>query len=205
MRMRKKKWVSSFLENEEEYLCKEIDLKKIDKDIHLEIGMGMGDFITNSAKNNPNNFYIGLEKDETCVARSIKKAQELELDNLKILLEDANHLQEIFEANTISYIYLLFSDPWPKKRYHKRRLTYPNFLNIYYDLLKDNGILIYKSDNDDFFNDTKEYIKESKFKILEIDDDYHKIKRDDILTGYENKFINENKNINYIKLLKYNN
>lgn len=196
--MRKKKWVRPFLDDEVEYLVDEIDLKDISKKIYLEIGMGMGDFITNSAKKNEDIFYIGLEKDETCVARAILKAKELELNNLKIMLKDASNLKELFPDESIDNIYLLFSDPWPKKRTHKRRLTYNTFLDIYYDLLKDNGSLIFKSDNDDFFNDSVEYFKNSKFKIIEINNDYHAIKRDDILTGYEDKFIKQGKNINYL-------
>lgn len=198
MRMRKKKWVRPFLDDEVEYLVDEIDLKDISKKIYLEIGMGMGDFITNSAKKNNDIFYIGLEKDETCVARAILKAKELELNNLKIMLKDASNLKELFPSVSIDNIYLLFSDPWPKKRTHKRRLTYNTFLDVYYDLLKENGSLIFKSDNDDFFNDSVEYFKNSKFKIMEINNDYHAIKRDDILTGYEDKFIKQGKNINYL-------
>ena len=202
MRMRKRKWVGPYLEKRKDYLNQDINLNEINKDIYLEIGSGMGDFIINSAINNPDIFYIGLEKDETCVAKILKRLEELNLDNVLILLNDANELDELFDNNTFSRIYLLFSDPWPKKRNHKRRLTYPTFLNKYYSLLKDDGDLIFKSDNDLFFEDSLTYVKESAFKIENVDYDYHKIKRDDILTGYEKRFINENKNINYLRLIK---
>ena len=202
MRMRKRKWVGPYLEKNQDYLNQDINIENIKKDIYLEIGSGMGDFIINSAINNPNIFYIGLEKDETCVAKILKRLEELNLENVLILLNDANELNELFNAKSFNRIYLLFSDPWPKKKYHKRRLTYPTFLSKYYELLKDDGEIIVKSDNDDFFNDSLSYIKESKFNIIELDYDYHKIKRNDILTGYEKRFINENKNINYLKMTK---
>ena len=202
MRMRKKKWVRPFLDNEKEYLTENIDLDNISNDIYLEIGMGMGDFIVESSKNNPDIFYIGLEKDETCVARAIIKAQDYHLDNLRIILDNADNIEELFKENTLSGIYLFFSDPWPKTRNHKRRLTYPTFLKKYYKILKKDGFLIFKTDNDLFFLDTLEYIKESEFKLIESTNDYHSINRNDILTGYERKFKEEGKNINYLKLIK---
>lgn len=202
MRMRKKKWVRPFLDNEKEYLTENIDLDNISNDIYLEIGMGMGDFIVESSKNNPDIFYIGLEKDETCVARAIIKAQDYHLDNLRIILDNADNIEELFKENTLSGIYLFFSDPWPKTRNHKRRLTYPTFLKKYYKILKKDGFLIFKTDNDSFFLDTLEYIKESEFKLIESTRDYHSINRNDILTGYERKFKDEGKNINYLKLIK---
>lgn len=202
MRMRKKKWVRPFLDNEKEYLTENIDLDNIYNDIYLEIGMGMGDFIVESSKNNPDIFYIGLEKDETCVARAIIKAQDYHLDNLRIILDNADNIEELFKENTLSGIYLFFSDPWPKTRNHKRRLTYPTFLKKYYKILKKDGFLIFKTDNDSFFLDTLEYIKESEFKLIESTRDYHSINRNDILTGYERKFKDEGKNINYLKLIK---
>ena len=202
MRMRKKKWVRPFLDNEKEYLTENIDLDNISNDIYLEIGMGMGDFIVESSKNNPDIFYIGLEKDETCVARAIIKAQDYHLDNLRIILDNADNIEELFKENTLSGIYLFFSDPCPKTRNHKRRLTYPTFLKKYYKILKKDGFLIFKTDNDLFFLDTLEYIKESEFKLIESTRDYHSIKRNDILTGYERKFKEEAKNINYLKLIK---
>ena len=133
--MRKKKWVSPFLENEKEYLI--LDVKSIDTDkpIHMEIGMGMGDFICDSAIKNKGIYYIGLEREATCVARAIKKAKDYQLDNFKVLLNDANNIEELCNEHSLDTIYLHFSDPWPKKRYHKRRLTYLPFLLKYEKML----------------------------------------------------------------------
>jgi len=195
MRMRKKKWVDSFIENEKEYL---IDEFRIDSGkIILEIGMGMGDFITESSFNNPNNFYIGLEKDETCVARAIKKAQDKNLNNFRVMLKDASKINELFNPKSIDTIYLHFSDPWPKKHHHKRRLTYPTFLKLYEEILKDNGKLIVKTDNHDFFLDSLEYFKESNFKQIKVDYDYHSELYNEPMTGYQKRFTALNQPIYY--------
>ena len=132
MRMRKRKWIDPYLENENVYLIKDAHNFK---NVYLEIGMGMGDFITASAKENPDIFYIGLERIDACVARAIKKARELNLENIRIIRADAVHLTELFEEKSVKRIYLHFSDPWPKRKTHKRRLTYNTFLDIYNKVL----------------------------------------------------------------------
>ena len=169
MRMRKKKWVRPFLDEEKVYLLDSLKEFKTDKPLYLEIGMGMGDFICDSAKTNKDIYYIGLEKDETCVARAIIKAREYELDNFKVLL---------------------------------RRLTYPTFLEKYKKLLKEDGEIIFKTDNKDFFMDSLEYFKESNLETIDINYDYHSIKRDEPLTGYESKFKVLGNPIYFIKLKK---
>lgn len=202
MRMRKKKWVKPFLEKENEYLIYDFDILNNYPIIYLEIGMGMGDFICESANRNPDIFYLGLEKDETCVARAIKKAQELKLNNLRIALLNADTIDEYIKDELIDGIYLHFSDPWPKSGHHKRRLTYPTFLEKYKKILKKDGFIIFKSDNLDFFNDSLEYFKLANLKTIEIDNDYHKVLRDEPLTGYEKRFKDLGQKINYIKLSK---
>ncbi|MBQ3419539.1 MAG: tRNA (guanosine(46)-N7)-methyltransferase TrmB [Erysipelotrichaceae bacterium] len=202
MRMRKKKWVKPFLEEENNYLIKDYTTIKNHEKIYLEIGMGMGDFICASAFNNPDIFYIGLEKDETCVARAIKKGEELKLNNLKISLANADMIDEYFNEKSVDRIYLHFSDPWPKKGHHKRRLTYPTFLNKYKKILKDDGTIIFKTDNHDFFIDSLEYFKEANLKTVDINYNYHEIYRDEPLTAYEQKFKELGLPIYYIKLSK---
>jgi len=197
--MRKKKWVDPFLENENEYLITDCKDFSIDKPIHLEIGMGMGDFINESAKNNPDIFYIGLEKDPTCVARSIKKAEDNKLNNFKVLLANADNIEELFNEHSVDTIYLHFSDPWPKKHHNKRRLTYMPYLAKYEKILKKEGILIYKTDNEPFFYDSLEYFKQSNFKQLEIDTNYYK--EGEPMTAYQAKFVAEGKPIYYAKYI----
>ena len=199
MRLRKRKWVDPLINSDKTYI---IDNTFLYDNFILEIGMGMGDFIIDSAIANPNIQYIGLEKDRTCVGKVIRKLQDNNINNLKILLTDANHLSEIVKNNTVSHIYLHFSDPWPKKHHHKRRLTYPTFLKMYNDILKDNGLITFKTDNVLLFEDTLEYVKESNFKIIESDRNYHKISREEPLTSYERKFKDQGIPINYLLLQK---
>ena len=197
--MRKKKWVAPFLENEEKYLIS--DLKDIvsDRPVYLEIGMGMGDFITQSAKADQDVLYIGLEKEETCVARAIRKAQDLELNNFYVLLADAGNIEEICPENSIDLIYLHFSDPWPKKRNHKRRLTYLPFLKKYEKILKDKGILVFKTDNESFYDDSLEYFKESSFQLQEADRNYYR--EGEPMTAYQARFTAEGKPIYYARYM----
>lgn len=195
--MRKKKWVVPFLENEKKYLIDNLSSLPKDKPLYLEIGMGMGDFIVQSAKLNPSIFYVGLEKDETCVARSIKKAIDNNIENFRVLLVDANNIEEIINAHSIDLIYLHFSDPWPKKHHHKRRLTYMSFLNKYEQILKKNGLLIFKTDNEPFFDDSLTYFEQSNFELIDINRNYYV--EGEPMTAYQAKFVVEGKPIYYAK------
>lgn len=197
--MRKKKWVSPFLENENNYKITNFNQLETDKPIYVEIGMGMGDFITESAKLNPDIFYVGLEKVDVCVARAIKKAEDNNLDNFKVLLANAENIEEICDESSLDLIYLHFSDPWPKKRTHKRRLTYMTFLSKYEKILKDKGIVIVKTDNESFYDDSLEYFKQSNFKLLEQSRNY--FKEGEPMTGYQEKFVKEGKPIYYAKYI----
>lgn len=197
MRMRKKKWVPAFLENETEYLISDLKDFNDERPLYIEIGMGMGDFITESAGMHPDIFYVGLEREETCVARAIRKAREARIDNFRVILDDAGKIEELCNENSVDLIYLHFSDPWPKKRNHKRRLTYPPFLKQYEKILKDEGILILKSDNQDFFNDSLTYFEGSAFRLLETDYDYYR--EGEPMTAYQAKFREEGKAICYAK------
>lgn len=200
MRLRKRKWVDPLINSDTKYI---IDNAFSYDDFILEIGMGMGDFIIESALKNPNVQFIGLEKDRTCVGKVIRKLEEKNIGNLKILLADASNLQDLIKENSVKHLYLHFSDPWPKKHHHKRRLTYPTYLKEYDRILKNEGLITFKTDNVLLFEDTLEYIKESDFDTIEINRDYHKIIRDEPLTAYESKFKNQGIPINYLLLKKH--
>lgn len=198
MRLRKRKWVDPFLLNEKDILIDSFKEIYTDKPLYLEIGMGMGDWIVQSCILNPDILYLGLEKDPTCTAKAILKAKEFGITNLKILRADAGKLLEMFAPSSVDRIYLHFSDPWPKKGHHKRRLTYPNRLADYLVVLKPGGELIFKSDNVGFFDDSLEYFEQSSFEIVTIDRDYHRIERDEPLTGYESRFKSQGVPINFL-------
>lgn len=169
--------------------------------IHLEIGMGKGGFILNMALQNPNINFIGVEKYSSVASIAIKKIREYDLPNLKILIMDAKDLGEIL-SHKISCIYLNFSDPWPKDRHAKRRLTSPNYLKYYDDLFVDKCLIIQKTDNDDLFAYSLESLKEYGYTLEKISYDLHNEDISNVMTEYEEKFSNMGIKIKYLKAIK---
>ena len=166
-----------------------------DNPIYIEIGMGKGDFIIENAKRYENINFIGIEKFDSVIVRAIQKSNELELNNLKIIRMDANKLDTVFDKE-IDLIYLNFSDPWPKDRHAKRRLTSPIFLNIYDGIFKNENRIIMKTDNVGLFNYSLESLKENGYEIQYITSDLDCLSDDNIMTEYENKFYNRGVKIN---------
>lgn len=199
MRLRKRKWVDPLINSDTKYIVKNSFLYD---NFVLEIGMGMGDFIINSAINNPDVLYIGLEKDRTCVGKVIRKLEEKNITNIKIILADASNLLELVKENSVNHLYLHFSDPWPKKHHHKRRLTYPTYLKSYKRILMNDGLITFKTDNVSLFDDTLEYVKDSDFDVVDINRDYHSVVREEPLTAYESKFKDQGLPIYYLLLKK---
>ena len=144
---------------------KMLDFKE--KRVFLEIGSGKGQFITKLAEDNPNDIYIAMEVNINVCYRIMEKKESMKLDNLIIILGDASFLNLYFSENTIDGIYLNFSDPWPKAKHHKRRLTYPTFLKTYVKLLKDHGFIQFRTDHPTLFHESIEYI-ENYFLITEV-------------------------------------
>lgn len=172
-----------------------------DAPLHIEVGMGKGNFILNMAINNPDINFIGIEKYSSVASVAIKKMMEYELPNLKIIISDIVNLEELLK-NKVDVIYLNFSDPWPKARHEKRRLTSPNFLKLYDIFFKDKCVLIQKTDNDDLFNYSVESIKNYGYIIDEISYDLHSTNISNIKTEYEEKFSNMGVKIKYLKASK---
>ena len=168
-----------------------------DNNIEVEIGMGKGKFIIEKAIQNPNINFIGIEKYDSPLVSAVKKLEELEINNLKLICLDALGIEEVFD-HEIDKIYLNFSDPWPKKRHAKRRLTSSIFLNKYENLFKDEKHIEMKTDNDDLYDYSCESFKENGYDIVKTDTNY----LDTIRTEYEDKFISLGKNINYISVVK---
>lgn len=166
-----------------------------DNPIELEIGMGKGAFIIKKACNNPNINYIGLEKYDSVLVGAIKKLKDMDINNLKIVNEDASNILEMF-GKEISKIYLNFSDPWPKKRHAKRRLSHENFLCLYDQVFIHNVNIEMKTDNLDLFEYSLESFKDHGYLVEKID----RNKNDEYKTEYEAKFIKEGKNINYASI-----
>ncbi len=170
--------------------------------INIEIGIGKGDFIIENALKYPNINFIGIEKYDSVIVRAIQKSNELELNNLKIIRMDAINLANIFNKE-IDTIYLNFSDPWPKDRHAKRRLTSPIFLNIYDKVFKNDNKIIMKTDNINLFNYSIETLKKHGYKITYQTNDLHKENTiDNIMTEYEKKFTKKGIRINKLIAIK---
>ena len=189
MRTKFKPWAKPFLDEHQEVQYKLEDFPTI-KDLYLEIGSGKGAFLIGIAKLFPSRFFIGVEKNLTCSGYVAKKLVEEELPNAYLINADAEKVLEGLNENSVNIIYLNFSDPWPKARHHKRRLTSSRFLSLYKKVLKEDGYILQKTDNYDLFLFSKEAYLEEGFEIIEEDLDYQ-LKEDDIMTEYEESFRNE--------------
>ena len=170
--------------------------------IYIEIGMGKGDFILGNAIKYPNINFIGIEKYDSIMALAIKKIESNELNNLKLIRMDALNIGDVFQ-NEIDKIYLNFSDPWPKERHAKRRLTSPNFLEKYDKVFKKEMIIEMKTDNRELFEYSLISFSNYGCKINEVSLDLHNSnKENNIMTEYEKKFSSLNSRIYYVKVNK---
>jgi len=159
--------------------------------IRIEVGMGKGRFITELALANPHINYVGIEKYSSVLVRAIEKRELLDIDNLLFIRMDAEDLEKVFAVGEVDRIYLNFSDPWPKDRHAKRRLTSRQFFSRYNTILKENGIIEFKTDNTDLFNFSLEEIPFTVFEVSEHTYDLHndtKMNEGNIMTEYEEKF-----------------
>ena len=155
--------------------------------IHLEIGMGKGDFIINMALKYPSINFIGMEKYESVMVRAIEKLEEKQINNLKLIRYDATTLDKVFEKE-INTIYLNFSDPWPKTRHAKRRLTSPIFLSLYDNIFKEGKRIIQKTDNIGLFAYSLETLSKHGYIFEKVSLDLHSEDIPNIKTEYEKKF-----------------
>ncbi|PKM55777.1 MAG: tRNA (guanosine(46)-N7)-methyltransferase TrmB [Firmicutes bacterium HGW-Firmicutes-3] len=170
--------------------------------IHIEIGMGRGRFLIEKAKKNPTINYIGFEKFTVVLVKSLENIKEEgHMDNLCVVRYDAQDILEIFNENEVSRVYLNFSDPWPKERHYKRRLTYRDFLNKYKIILKPEGLLCFKTDNEALFNFSLEEMDHLGMHIVKKTRNLHVSPwvQDNIMTEYEEKFTKEGMNINMVE------
>lgn len=163
-----------------------------DNPIHIEIGMGKGKFITTLAKQNPDINYIGIEKYSSVLVKAFSKREQLETDNLLFIRMEAENITDFFAPEETDRIYLNFSDPWPKDRHAKRRLTSRQFMGRYNIILSENGFVQFKTDNRPLFDFSVEEIKAAGWCLDEINYNLHKDgpAKDNIMTEYEQKFYN---------------
>ena len=161
--------------------------------IHIEIGSGKGKFITEMAKANPDINYIAFEGQDDVSLRILEKTVEGDISNVRVVIAFVNDLKEYFEDGEISGVYLSFSDPWPKKRHAKRRLTYRKRIENYMEVCKK-GFIEFRTDNDELFDFSLD-----ELYYLGISPEVDRNFKADITTEYEDKFISNGKNINHYR------
>ncbi|MCJ7835145.1 tRNA (guanosine(46)-N7)-methyltransferase TrmB [Cuneatibacter sp. NSJ-177] len=161
-----------------------------DDPVHIEIGMGKGKFLTGMAMAHPDVNYIGIEKYSSVLLRAVQKQEELRLPNLRLIRMDAEDITEVFAPGEVDRIYLNFSDPWPKDRHAKRRLTSGTFLARYQKILTRTGRLEFKTDNRSLFEFSLESVAESGWRLIASTNDLHhsELKEGNIMTEYEERF-----------------
>lgn len=170
--------------------------------IYIEIGMGKGTFIMENALKYPDINFIGIEKYESVMVRAIEKLQNIELPNLKLIRMDAIEINKVFDKE-INTIYLNFSDPWPKKRHAKRRLTSEIFLKLYDKIFISTPHIIQKTDNIGLFASSLVSLSKYGYTFESVSLDLKNEDIDNVVTEYENKFMNLGTNINYLDARKY--
>lgn len=158
MRQKKLKYVSLELLESHGVLIDIHQIKLNDSPTFLEVGSGKGLFITSLAKDHPDFVYIAMEVNMNICYRILEKKLALNLNNLIIILGDAENLLSYLEPQSIDGLYLNFSDPWPKKKHHKRRLTAPSFMEKYVKLLKNQAFIQFRTDQIDLFDSSIEYM-----------------------------------------------
>lgn len=165
--------------------------------LEIEVGMGKGRFIMEKAAANPDINYIGIERYSSVLLRGLQKRGEMELNNIYFMCIDAKDLADIFAPGEVDNIYLNFSDPWPKDRHAKRRLTSPEFMSVYHKILAPQGTVEFKTDNRGLFEYSLESIPSAGWEVAEHTFDLHRspMSEGNVMTEYEMKFASEGKPI----------
>lgn len=166
--------------------------------IHVEFGSGRGGFIVGMAEKNKNINYLAFERNSKVIIRGLNKLSEKPDENFYFVHSDIKKVEEIFNDNEVERVHLNFSDPWPKKRHAKRRLTYRKFLALYKKILVPKGELHFKTDNNGLFDFSIEELNEAGWKINMVTRDLHNSEyvKGNVMTEYEEKFVKKGQAIN---------
>ena len=205
MRGRFKKWASPFLDEHEEVVLKEInptDSFFRHTDLRLEVGSGKGDFVIGMALKNPSANFLAIERETSIAGILAKKVVESNLNNIRVINGDFDILLPELQKLKFDVVYLNFSDPWPKKRHEKRRLTNRKRLDQFETLLKDEGELRVKTDNDSLYAYTLEEIVFSPFTMYLNEENYVFDGENDVASEYERNFRSQGKSIHRILMRK---
>ena len=194
MRLKNKPWAKPFIDahptivfskNIEDIL---VPIRPKFHSLHLEIGCGKGDFLVQQALRHPTHLYIGVEKALTAIAIAGKKVAEQGLENVKLIFNDFVHIADVLSSFPVASIFLNFSDPWPKLRHHKRRLTAETMIALYSKILVPTGMIYVKTDNLDLLQFSKKNFEKQGYDILDYDEDYRLLDPEDSITEYEKDF-----------------
>lgn len=198
MRLRNKPWAEEFINNHpeivipnpEEHKGNWKEVFKNEQPIHIEVGTGKGQFVTGMALANPEVNYIGIELYDSVIVSALEKVIEAKSpSNLRLLKVNGADLYKYFEKNEVSRVYLNFSDPWPKVRHAKRRLTHEGFLSLYESILIEHGEIHFKTDNRGLFEYSLVSMSQYGMILKEVSLDLHaNMPEDNIMTEYEEKF-----------------
>lgn len=179
--------------------------------VYVEIGMGKGQFLTTLAEKNPDKNYIGIERYSSVLLRAVERLDAIEekqgvkLENIRFICMDARNVEDVFAPQEVEKIYLNFSDPWPKARHAKRRLTSVEFLRRYEGILADKGEVEFKTDNTQLFNFSLEQVKEAEWLLVRYTYDLHhneEMNQGNVMTEYEEKFSAKGNPINKLIAMK---
>ena len=178
------------IKEEQTYKGRWYELFGNDHPIHIEVGMGKGKFLTELAGNNPDINYIGIEKYSSVLIRALEKCEGYEGGNILFIRMDAETIADVFDKDEVDRIYLNFSDPWPKDRHAKRRLTSKEFFSRYDQFLNDDGRVIFKTDNRPLFDFSLEQVREAGWILENYTYDLHhsEYAEGNVMTEYEEKF-----------------
>lgn len=189
MRMRHKKHEKERMEAVERFLVKTPEDLSLKTPLHMEIGCGKGAFITETARRNPNIQYLAVEKVSSVLVLAMEKADRGELSNVQFFSGDIMRLTDFPLSHKVERIYLNFSDPWPRTKHAKRRLTAPSFLEFYKELLIPGGEIIMKTDNVNLFDYSLETLPEAGFYLESVTRDLHaENDPENVMTEYEENF-----------------
>lgn len=196
MRLRKKDWSSEVFETFKDYTVNEFETikgnwkKELDCDlIHLEIGAGKGDYWHQMSALHPDRGVIAMERDYTASSIALKKLEKHPGSRKRFIYNDAKKLNEMFGPGEVDVVHLNFSDPWPKLRHEKRRLSYKDKLDDYFEILSETGEICMKTDNQSLFNYSLVSVGRHKFELIEVNVDFRKTEDEDPFTEYERKFV----------------
>ena len=189
MRLRKKPHTDEKLKQFEDFVTIPPSPISLPPNPHVELGTGMGDFITQIAERNPQINFIGLEVEKTCVLSAARKVREKNLGNVRLIVFDVNDIAGLFAEHAVDRLYINFCDPWSKKRHAKRRLTHVRFLEMYRKILRVGGEIYFKTDNRGLFDFSLEQFALAGLEVRDVTNDLHANEPpENIRTEYENKF-----------------